>query len=210
MPGASWPGTSTQSDKTRRLVRRSKRSPDTGYESWLLMNGSSIDMTTSDQMANRTALTPYPGWVQFLREHYYFESKSRVTYGPQVALMITPEGVVPGPYVRGLFGVRLNVGSNVIWEGTADTKNGARTTATFGEKFTQGAAFTLGTVAGEWEREVTSTGAIDSYKLVFFGILGGEINSTKREAFIGLMPGASWTLGGGIEGTMKSGFTFKF
>lgn len=146
----------------------------------------------------------------FLKEHYYFEAKSRVTYGPQLAIMPTSGGVVVGPYVRGLYGARINLGSNVLWEGTADSKNGARTTATFGEKFTQGLAVSLGWLTGEYEREVTSEGAANSYNVVFFGILGAEINSTTGEGFIGLMPGASWTLGIGIEGKMKSGFKFKF
>jgi hypothetical protein len=167
------------------------------------------EITLSAKLNNGEQGDPDPPWVWFLKKHYYVEAQARATLGAQATILPTEAGLVPAPYVKGLIGVNVNVGSVVLWEGTADSKNGARTTATLGQKFTQGLGFGIGGLNVDYEREITRNGSVHTGNVVILGLFGVEINS-NREFFIGLMPGAKWALGFGIEGEVKSGLKFEF
>ncbi len=147
----------------------------------------------------------------WLSDHWYFELKGDVSVGPQATFTVSEGAIVPVPYSN-TGGAALNVKlmAYTLLGFKASNRTLPTTTTPKDVNINQGIGGSLQGNSFELNREIRK-GIEDQYTgrlSVMNGLLGLEINFTTREVFIGAMPTGSWSLVGGISGSMKAGLTF--
>lgn len=145
-------------------------------------------------------------------DHFFVELEGDVSVGAQATLVLTPTGqVVAVPYSTTQTSSNVKLWSLNLVSAKVNNKDGkpAITRITKDVHFNQGFGITIEGNSFEFNSEYLNGKRENTVKLsAMGGLLGLEINITKEELFVGMMPSAAWSFGGGISASFKAGFKF--
>ncbi|MEM6816130.1 MAG: hypothetical protein AAF600_17365, partial [Bacteroidota bacterium] len=153
------------------------------------------------------------GSGSWFQHHHYFEVSANGSFGAQASFVPTPKGPVPAPFIIGGIGAYVNISSLVLGEFKANNKTGT-SDYVIGQgpiRANQGLGIGFGIGSIEYTRNLVQGDGSENIinGSLFMGILSAEFNFNTGILDVGMMPGARWTLGAGIEGKIKNVLKFN-